>query len=503
MMQHNRTRKKSVAICKYGLVGLLSLSVFCAAQEESAISPIHAQRIHEQNIHVKDTAAVAPRPEGSIYMGGFRAPKIEKVRVAVIGLGERGLPQTMHFASIPHCEVVAVCDVYDDLAQKAASRLEEKTGKAPAVYSGSRDAYLKMLEEVKPDAVFINTSWETHAQMAIDSMEHGAHAFVEVPLAVTLEDLWRVVDTSERTRKHCMMLENVNYGREELMFLNMVRQGLIGELLHGEASYIHELRMQMKSVERGCGSWRTYHYAERNGNLYPTHGLGPVAQYMNIARGEDTFDRIVSFGSPAKGRAAYAKKNFPADHKWNNMEFKCGDMSNSLIKTKAGRTILVQWDETSPRPYDRKNLIQGTEGTLAGFPLRIAGEKISPGMREEGEGQPGGAEITHKGGYHEWYEGEEAEKDMFAKYDHPLYKRLGEAAKKNGGHGGMDYIMLCRVIECLHNGEPMDQNVYEGALWSAVGPLSEKSVNEGGMPQEFPDFTRGDWKTTEPLGIVE
>ena len=488
---------------KLGLVSLVCAAAICAAQGEQA-APTIAEQVHTQNIAQKNTAAVSPRPEGSIYMGGFRAPKIEKVRVAVIGLGERGMPQTMHFPAIPDCEVVAVCDIYDDFVKKAADRLEKRTGKRPAEYSGDPKAYLKMLEEVKPDAVFINTSWETHAQMAIDSMEHGAHAFVEVPMAITIEDLWRVVDTAEKTKRHCMMLENVNYGREELMFLNMVRQGLIGELLHGEAAYIHELRMQMKSVERGCGSWRTYHYAGRNGNLYPTHGLGPVAQYMNIARGDDTFDRIVSFGSPAKGRAAYAKKNFPADHKWNNMEFKCGDMSNSIIKTKSGRTILVQWDETSPRPYDRKNLIQGTEGTLAGFPLRVAGERISPGANSElTEGQPGGAEIVHNGGYHEWFEGDQAEKALYAKYDHPLYKRLGEAAKKNGGHGGMDYIMLYRVIECLHNGEPMDQNVYEGALWSAVSPLSEKSVNEGGMPQEFPDFTRGDWKNTEPLQIVK
>lgn len=487
-----------------GLIGAASL----AAVQASPVAPTIAEQTHARNIAAQNAAAVAPRPAGSVYMGGFRAPAIECVRVAVIGLGERGMPQTEHFAAIPNCEVVGVCDVYGDATKKAADFIQKKTGKRPAEYNGDPKAYLRMLEEVKPDAVIINTPWETHAQIAIDSMEHGAHAFVEVPLAITIEDLWRVVDASERTQKHCMMLENVNYGRDELMFLNMVRQGLIGELLHGEASYIHELRMQMHSVDRGCGSWRTYHYAARNGNLYPTHGLGPVAQYMNIARTDDTFDRIVSFGSPAKGRAAYAKKNFPADHKWNNMEFKCADMSNSLIKTKAGRTILVQWDETSPRPYDRKNLIQGTEGTLAGFPTRVAGERIGYSaiekeMKESQQGQPGGKEVANLGGYHRWYQGEEAVENLYRQYDHPLYKRLGEEAVKNGGHGGMDYIMLYRAIECLHKGEPLDQNVYEGALWSAVGPLSEKSVNEGGMPQEFPDFTRGDWKTTAPLPIVE
>ncbi len=485
-------------------LALLLGTMLPVAAQDAAKTSSYAKEIHEKNIAAVQTNAVKPRPAGSIYMGDFRAPKIENVRVAVIGLGERGTPQTLQLAAVPHCTVVGVCDLYDDFTQEAADKIQQRTGQRPATYSGDKDAYKRMLQELKPDAVIINTNWDTHAQFAIEAMEAGAHVFVEVPLATTIEDLWRVVDASERTQKHCMMMENCNYGREELMFLNMVRQGLIGELLHGEASYIHELRSQMFDVDRGCGSWRTYHYAERNGNLYPTHGLGPVAQYMNIARTDDTFDRIVSFGSPAIGRAKFAKENFPADHKWNQMEFKCADMSNSIIKTKAGRTILVQWDETSPRPYDRKNLIQGTEGTLAGYPTRIAGEKISPKPEEDlTHAHAGGAEIDDMGGYHRWFQGRQAVKVMHDKWDHPLFKRLGEAAERQGGHGGMDYIMLCRIIECLHNGEPMDQNVYEGALWSAVGPLSEKSVNEGGAPQEFPDFTRGGWKTTPPLPVVE
>ena len=483
---------------------------FVGAAAETAAQPAppaltRAELTHQKNISVADTAAVHPRPAGSVYMGGFCAPAIECVRVAVIGLDARGLPQTEPFATIPHCEVVGVCDLYADATQKAANLLQEKTGRRPAEYNGDPEAYLKMLRELKPDAVIISTPWETHARMAIDAMEHGAHAFVEVPMALTLEELWSVVDASERTQRHCMMLENVNYGRDELMFLNMVRQGLIGELLHGEAAYIHDLRRQMRSEERGCGSWRTYQYAGRNGNLYPTHGLGPVAQYMNIARTEDTFDRIVSFGSPALGRAAYAKKSFPPDHKWNRLEYKCADMSTSIIKTKAGRTILVQWDEISPRPYDLRNLIQGTEGTLAGYPTRVAGEHIGYDAGEnqqEAAGQSGGREIAAQSAYHRWYQGDEAVEDLHRQYDHPLYKRLGDIAVKNGGHGGMDYIMLYRIIEGLHKGEPLDQNVYEGALWSAVGPLSEKSVNEGGAPQVFPDFTRGDWKTTAPLPII-
>ena len=195
--------------------------------------------------------------------------------------------------------------------------------------------------------------------------------------------------------------------------------------------------------------------------------------------------RLVSFSSPALGRAAYAKKNFPADHKWNKLDFACGDMNTSIIKTTMGRTVLVEWDETSPRPYSRLNLIQGTQGTLAGFPTRVAGEKLG------------------NGNYHEWIEGKEKLAPIFEKYDHPLWKRIGPLALKMGGHGGMDFVMLFRIIECLRNGEPMDQNVYEGAFWSSVSELSEYSVAQGGMPQVFPDFTRGDWKTTAPLGIVQ
>ncbi len=457
-------------------LGLIAGGLTFASAAQAAPSLEHASTARAANVD-----GVPSRPFGNIYMGGFSAPKLDKVRVCMIGVGERGYPHTTQLAVIEGAEVVAVCDLYQDLGDRAAKYVEEKTGKRPATYCNGEKDYLRMLREQKPDAVVISTPWEWHAPMVVDAMENGAHAFVEVPMALTISDMWRVIDTSERTRKHCMMMENVNYGRDELMFLNMVRQGLLGDLLHGEAAYIHELRMQMKE-ERETGSWRTYHYAARNGNLYPTHGLGPVAQYMNLARTEDTFSRIVSFGSPALGRAAYAKANFPADHKWNQLEYHCADISTSIIKTQLGRTIMVQWDETSPRPYSRHNLIQGTKGTLAGFPTRIAGE-FTPN-------------------YHQWLQGKEALAPYYEKYDHPLYRRIGELAVKMGGHGGMDFIMLSRIIECLRNGEPMDQNVYEGAFWSAVGPLSEKSVAEDGMPQAFPDFTRGDWKTTAPLAVI-
>ena len=426
---------------------------------------------------------------GGKYMGDYAAPKLETVRIAVIGVGARGSGHIKQFAAIEGTEIVAIADLYEDLVDKSVRSCLQIDGKRHqniSRYFGDENLWEKMLVDVKPDAVIIATNWNNHAKMSIESMKNGAHAFVEVPIAVTINEMWEIVNTSERTQKHCMMMENVNYGREELLYLNLCRKGIIGDLLHAEAAYIHELRFQMEEQERGTGSWRTHHYAKRNGNLYPTHGLGPVAQYMNLSRGEDQFNTIVSFSTPAVGRKLYAEKNYEKDHKWNTLNYNGGDLNTSIIKTNLGRTIMVQWDETSPRPYSRLNLIQGTKGTLAGYPTRVALEGGVPGVTTD---------------HHEWVEDEQLEM-IYDKYEHPMYKRLGALAEKMGGHGGMDFMMRYRIIECLRKGFPLDQNVYEGCLWSAVSPLSEASVSQGGMPQKFPDFTRESWNKTNPLAIV-
>jgi len=428
-------------------------------------------------------AANAPsRPSGAKYMGDFAAPKLEKVKVAIIGVGARGSGHASQLASIEGVDFVGVCDLNEGRAKRSADGVTKK-GHTPKVYFGEEEAWKKMLEETKPDAVFIATPWDHHAPMCVAAMKAGAHAFSEVPIAYTLKEMWEIVDTSEATGRHCMMMENVNYGREELVYLNMIRQGVLGELLHGEAAYLHPLCGQMENGD-STGSWRTFQYANRNGNLYPTHGLGPVAQYMSLARTEDTFGRIVSFSSPAKGRALYAKNSTKLSNpEFKTLDFKGGDLNTSIIKTALGRTIMVQWDETSPRPYSRHNYILGVKGAMARFPNRMSIEGLTKG---------------HDQG---WAEDEEWEA-IASKYEHPYFKRMGELGKKMGGHGGMDFLMLYRIIECLRNGEPLDQNVYEGCFWSAVGPLTEKSVAEDGAPQTFPDFTRGNWKTTKPLGII-
>ena len=405
------------------------------------------------------------------------ARPLESVRVGVIGLGARGSAHVELLLLLEGVELKALCDVYAPAAEENASKCSQSGRPRPTLYREGDHAYRAMLEREDLDAVVIATPWRWHTPMAIEAMAAGKHALIEVPAAVTLDECWELVETQERTGRHCMMLENVCYGREELMVLNMCRQGLFGELTHGEAAYIHDLREQMHDLERGTGSWRTPEQTTRNGNLYPTHGLGPVAQYMDINRG-DRFDYLVSMSSRALGRALYAKEHFPPDHPRNQVTYVCGDMNSSLIRTEKGRTILLQWDETTPRPYSRLNLIQGTRGIFAGYPDRIA--------------------IEGRGETHEWQDLEAYRRE----FEHPLWKEVGAAAERAGGHGGMDFVMLWRVVHCLREGLPLDQDVYDAASWSAISPLSERSVANRSLPVDVPDFTRGRYKTREPLQVA-
>ena len=427
------------------------------------------------------------RKNEQMYMGDFSAPKLNKIKAAFLGVGYRGKGHLKLFASLPGTEVVGISDLYEDNILRSNKILEDMNISTDSIktYWGDDKKWKIMLKEVRPDIVFISTDWNSHGVMAVETMKNGAHAFVEVPLAMTLKELWNIVDTSEKYKKHCMMMENVNYGREELMFLNIIRNGQLGELLHGEAAYIHDLRFQMNEETRGTGSWRTLEYEKRRGNLYPTHGLGPVSQYMNLLRSEDTFKTLVSFSSPAMGRKKFGKENFPSNHKWNNLNYQNGDINTSIIKTYLGRTIMVQWDETSPRPYTRLNLIQGTKGILAGGPTRAAFDKGFENYTKDSK---------------QWVKGEGIDR-LYEKYDHPLYKRLNNQTK-NTGHGGMDGIMMYRIVECLQNGLPLDQNVYEGCAWSSLIELTSNSVNNDGEPQFFPDFTRGDWVNTKTFDII-
>ncbi|MEM9849566.1 MAG: alpha-N-acetylgalactosaminidase, partial [Bacteroidota bacterium] len=316
--------------------------------------------------------------------------------------------------------------------------------------------------------------------MAVYAMEQGKHVAVEVPAAMTLEDCWKLVDTAEATQRNCMMMENVCYGDEELWVLNMVEQGVFGTLTYAEAAYIHDLRFLLFDQEGYYDQWRIRHHIAQDGNLYPTHGLGPVAQYLGIARG-DRFERLVSMSSLEAGLTEHSVTVENDNEFFNRNDFVHGDMSNTLIKTAKGRSILVQHDVVTPRPYSRINALAGTKAYHEGYPSRLSMEA--------------------KGGHH-WLEAADYQA-MREKYKHPIWTTLKAEIEANGGHGGMDFVQIYRLIDCLHRGMPLDMDVYDAADWSVVIPLSKLSVELGSVAVQFPDFTRGKWQGKRKLGIME
>jgi hypothetical protein len=311
-------------------------------------------------------------------------------------------------------------------------------------------------------------------------MEHGKHAASEVPAAVTIDECWQLVETSERTKKHCMMLENCCYDFFELLTLNMARQGFFGDIVHGEGAYIHNLRdLNFDKTTGYAEMWRLKENQHRNGNLYPTHGLGPICQVMNINRG-DQMEYLTSMSSNdfqmAKIAGELASKDpfykeFATDHYR-------GNMNTTTVRTYNGRTIMIQHDVTSQRPYSRIHLVSGTKGVASKWPDPA---RISTG--------------------HEWMNDEEMKK-LEEQYTPEIVKKIGEMAKKVGGHGGMDFMMDWRLIDCLRNGLPLDEDVYDAALWSAIAPLSEKSVANRSNSVDIPDFTNGAWKTNKPVELT-
>jgi hypothetical protein len=391
-----------------------------------------------------------------------------RVRVGIIGVGLRGMSLLGDLLAVEGVQVNAVCDIVAAKVTAAQKKVQQAGQPEPAGYSAGERDFESLCQRDDLDLVYIATPWHWHVPMAVAAMKHGKHAGVEVPAATTLKECWELVDTSERTRRHCIMLENCCYGYNELLVLNLVRAGRLGELTHGEAAYIHDLR-EILTEDANEGLWRRVPHTQRNANLYPTHGLGPVANYMGIQRG-DRFDYLVSMSSPELGLSAYVRQKFPQGDPKRRERYVCGDMNTSLIKTARGRSIVLQHDVVSPRPYDRINLVSGTGGTFRDYPPRLFLD-----------GQEGG---------HAWQTLDKFKPD----YEHRLWKTAGESARKLGGHGGMDFIMTYRLVQCMREGLPPDMDVYDAAAWSAPGPLSETSVARGSTPQKFPDFTRGRWK---------
>jgi Oxidoreductase family, NAD-binding Rossmann fold len=398
----------------------------------------------------------------------------ENVRIGVIGTGGRGNSLVDNFSEVPGAQITALCDTVKDKVLATQAKLD-RAGKASqpiALFHSDDHAFEGMLRRDDVDLVVIATPWVWHVPMAVAGMKQGKHVAIEVPAARTMQECWDMVNTSEATQRHCIQLENCCYGYNEMMVLNMVRAGLFGELTHGGAAYNHDLRSILFSNE-GEGLWRRAEHFNRDGNLYPTHGLGPVAHYMDVNRG-DRFDTLVSMSSISAGLQSYRKDKLAANDPRQKETYKEGDFNVSLIRTVKGRVIELEHNVSSPQPYDRINLIAGTKGIFRDYPARVY---FDGARREE-------------------FESLERYKD---KYEPELWKKVGDMAKEIGGHGGMDYVMAYRLVECMKLGLAPDIDVYDAAAWSAPIPLSEASVANGSAPQKFPDFTRGKWQTRQPV----
>ncbi len=417
---------------------------------------------------------VPSRPAGQQDMIQFAAEPIPDVGIGVVGLGMRGGDAVERLSFVPGCHVAAVCDVESDRAQASIKYLEGKGLKANA-YSGEELSYRALCEDPSVDLVYICTDWIHHVPVALYAMEHGKHVAIEVPSAETLQACWDLVDTSERTRRHCMILENCCYDFFELTVLAMAQAGAFGEIIHAEGAYLHNLDPYWK---RYWNNWRLEFNKQHRGDLYPTHGFGPVCQALNIHRGDRLQTLVAMDTDPFNGpKHESARTGEPCK------DFAGGDVTTTMIRTAKGKTILLEHDVMTPRPYSRMYQLVGTDGYAGKYPV----QQIC--LREEGSGsvdyQNLGREKVYTG---------DALKELMARYPNPvLTPELEATAKEVGGHGGMDFIMDYRLIYCLNKGLPLDMDVYDLAEWCCVTELSRISLEHGCAPVEVPDFTRGAW----------
>lgn len=430
------------------------------------------------NISSSVASVMPPPPAKGKSVMGLKCAPLKTVRVGLIGLGNRGEEAVRRLLTLDGVEIKALCDVVDTKCKNANQQILSAGRPIAEEYSGEED-WRKVCEREDIDLVYNCTHWELHTPIAVYAMRCGKHTTVEVPAALTLEECWLLVDTAEETQRHCMMMENCCYDFFELATLNMARNGVLGDIMHAEGAYIHDLRGLKFSKEYYWNWWRLNYSKIHTGNPYPTHGLGPVAQLMGINRG-DRFDYLTSMSTNQVGMSAFAKEKFGADSPEGKQTYKLGDMNTTLLHTMNGKTIMIQHDTTSPRPYSRIHLVSGTKGVAMKWPSeRIA---LEPNA-------------------HSWLSKKEHKRFM-KKWEHPLAVSIGEKARKVGGHGGMDFIMDYRLIYCLQNGLPLDQDVYDAAAWSCVVELSELSVTQRSTSVEVPDFTRGAWKDAKPWNVI-
>jgi glycosyl hydrolase family 109/GFO/IDH/MocA oxidoreductase family protein len=466
MKKNRRQFLKLNGLVGLGLVTSNVIKAFSPAGDDSKKSNIELSGNLTQKPHVQ-----------KFNMSGFAAPKLDVVRIGFIGVGHRGSAAVVRMSKIKGVEIKAICDIRP-VAANSTKKLIVGSGHNPDIYSGTEDKWKEMCDRDDIDLIYTATPWDLHTPIAVYSMEHGKHVATEVPAATTIEQCWQLVETSERTRKHCMMLENCCYDFFELVTLNMARQGFFGEIIHCEGSYIHNCLELLFEKDRFYDMFGLKESSSRIGNLYPTHGLGPICQVMNINRG-DKMDYMVSlsgndFQTGNKASQLAAEDDFYTPYAGKQFN---GNMNTSIIRNEKGRSIMLQFDETSPRPYTRIQLISGTKATSLKYPL--------PGRISTG---------------HDWLSPEKC-RLLEEKYAPPIIRKIGEMAKQVGGHGGMDFIMDWRLIDCLRNGLPLDQDVYDAALWSSIGPLSELSVSNRSSSIDIPDFTCGSYKRNAPIDI--
>ena len=453
------------------LAALAAIALSCAKKDE------YGYTIKDNQI-VYNTPA---RPADQQSMLGFAAEPIEHVRIGLIGLGDRGSGAVGRLPYVDDCTIVALCDLYPDRVERAQKILED-CGAPRAIHEFSGDeGYKELCALDDVDLVYLAVPWYLHTPMAVYAMEHGKHVAIEVPAATSIKECWDLVNTSERTRKHCMMLENCCYDFFEITCLNMAQQGLFGEVVHTEGAYCHNLEPFWDQYQ---GDWRMTYNKDHHGDVYPTHGIGPICQVLDIHRG-DKMDVLVSMDTDAfAGQAAAdARYGKGAVEKYAN-----GDNTMTFIRTHNGKTILVEHSVVTPRPYDRMFQIQGTKGFANKYPnegLALGGEDLTGIDSENLDAED--------------YMSDADRDIMMETYKHPILKQYEEKARIVGGHGGMDFIMDSRLMYCLHHGLPLDQDVYDAAEWSCLVELTEVSINHGNMPVIIPDFTRGEWNKVKGL----
>lgn len=420
------------------------------------------------------------RTPGQTDVLKLRCAPIDTVRVAIIGIGFRGSEAVKRYCQLEGVRIKALCDLDPEKTKRGQESIRQFNKPDADLYTGVED-WKKICERPDIDLIYVCTNWQLHTPIAVYAMTHGKHVAIEVPGALTIQECWQLVDTSEKTRKHCMMLENCCYDFFELATLNMAQHGLFGELMHVEGGYNHDLRSNNFNDKNGYWDmWRLKYNEIHTGNPYPTHGLGPVAHILNIHRG-DRMDYLVSMSSYQRGMTDYAIQKFGKESDFAKQKYALGDMNTTVIRTVKGKTILLEHDVTNPQPYSRLHTLIGTKGFAQKYP--VEGIALEPNP-------------------HEFLSAQKLD-SLMKVYEHPFAKEIGEKAREVGGHGGMDFIMDYRLVYCLRNGLPLDMDVYDAAEWSCIVELSEASVLNGSMPVKIPDFTRGAWQKLDKLTFAE